>query len=253
MKLEDNINRQVYTYPGMYKQNDRSHTRFNVLFDMLIRPITDFKWTSDGYLYNEELGGPEVINAPSYGKPKFYIHIDRNWIEEDQSKYVYHKCDFDVSLSAKSNIFSFPDNIQPDYLEAVFEVAMRGSNSAKDPKKVQMLNDVITRYFYLKNKQGPIKVFLDDERPMPDEFTLQVYDADHAIDIVSFGNVEMISLDNDLGSYSEKEGYHVTNFIEEMVFQGAIRPPIINIHSANTVAQKEMERAIANANKYYSQ
>ena len=62
-----------------------------------------------------------------------------------------------------------------------------------------------------------IRIFLDDERPAPDGWTLCRWPQD-VIDLLKANpeNVEIVSLDHDLGDET-RNGYHVLLWIEEAV------------------------------------
>ena len=98
-----------------------------------------------------------------------------------------------------------------------------------------------------------IKVWLDDVRPMPEEFEVQVKTAEAAINLLKNNNVELISLDHDLGEEDEKTGYDVAKFIEKSAFERAIDPLEIRVHSANPVGLNNMKMCIKNAYRFWSQ
>ena len=93
-----------------------------------------------------------------------------------------------------------------------------------------------------------MKIWLDDERPMPDGYDRHVRTAEEAISILKSGIVTVISLDHDLGE-NAGTGYEVACFIEEGAFSGTLSPMDVNIHSANPVGRNRMEQAINNAKK----
>lgn len=98
-----------------------------------------------------------------------------------------------------------------------------------------------------------LRVWLDDERPMPSDFTNHVTTAQEAIDLLKTGQVDLISLDHDLGSENvyENNGYVVAEFIEEFAFNNRCLPCIeVRIHTANSSARTKMESAIRNACKF---
>lgn len=96
-----------------------------------------------------------------------------------------------------------------------------------------------------------MKVYLDDVRPTPAGFDVRVYTAQGAIDVLSSGRVTMISLDNDLGEGDVGEGRDVAKWLEIAAFHNDIPRCEIRIHSANPVARKYMEQAIAQADKFW--
>lgn len=94
-----------------------------------------------------------------------------------------------------------------------------------------------------------MKVWLDDERPMPPEFDIWLRTADSAIRILRVGGITRISLDHDLGE--KLTGYDVAKFIEEAAYKKTLAPMEVTIHSANAVGRKNMEVAIRRANMYW--
>lgn len=97
-----------------------------------------------------------------------------------------------------------------------------------------------------------IKVWLDDERPMPAGFDRHVRTANEAIDIIKSGGVSLISLDHDLGEDSNGTGYDVAKFIEEGAFLGTVPPMEVRVHSANPVGASRMRMCIENAKRYWA-
>ena len=114
------------------------------------------------------------------------------------------------------------------------------------------LEDFFVIYRERKQKQRPITVYLDDNRPTPQEFDVHIYTTKHCIELLEFGNVTMMSLDNDLGPYSPEEGYKVANYIEEKAFHGNIEKLTVHVHSANTVREREIILSISRANRFWS-
>jgi len=91
-----------------------------------------------------------------------------------------------------------------------------------------------------------MKIFLDDVRNAPEGFT-RVYDPFSCILLLeeNKGNVEILSLDHDLGLFFGKEkeytGYDVLLWLER---NPQYMPKSICIHSANPVARKKMFQTI---------
>lgn len=96
-----------------------------------------------------------------------------------------------------------------------------------------------------------IKVYLDDERPTPEGWT-RVYWPNEAIKLLELGNVEIISLDHDLGDVQSGTGYDVIVWLEEQVLMHGFIPPKITVHSANPPARLKMEAGIRNIEKFVS-
>lgn len=95
-----------------------------------------------------------------------------------------------------------------------------------------------------------MNVFLDDVRRAPDGFLL-VRRAEEAIDCLLTRNVEVLSLDHDLGDADTATGYDVLLWLEERVAMKEMSPPsVIRIHSANVGARKKMEQAIESIRRF---
>jgi hypothetical protein len=94
-----------------------------------------------------------------------------------------------------------------------------------------------------------MKVWLDDVRPAPAGW-VHVLTPEAAIDLLRSDDVEEISLDHDLGLFTEggkeRTGYEVLVFIEREVAMGTatFTLPEIHIHSANAVGRRRMSQAI---------
>ena len=92
-----------------------------------------------------------------------------------------------------------------------------------------------------------MKVWLDDVREAPEAW-IHVRTPEEAIDFLRAGVVEEISLDHDLGIFTdegEATGYDVLLWIEAEVAAQRLNPPVMHVHSANPVAHRRMGRAIA--------
>lgn len=88
-----------------------------------------------------------------------------------------------------------------------------------------------------------MKVFLDDERPVPDGW-IGVRWPDDAIRLLETGQVAELSLDHDLGDDERGTGYTVLLWVEEAVAVRGFRPPKITVHTANASAQHKMLLAV---------
>lgn len=313
MRLEDNVSEEIFRYTEIYWDIDRPHSRRRVLDKMFLDPASDFVWTKDGYLFNEERENKDVSQSLPYNKKKAKEFVDLAWLEEYKGRQRKGKW-MPSPISEKSNLLNIPDNVKPDYLEGAYEIAKQAyayfkTNSLDDyyirvgdetqERMIQLvlnkedsnydspyelhrlfnegkltfktgkqfykeqfesnirrmcfaLEDFFERYKQIKKQQSPIKVYLDDNREQPEGFDVQVCLASHVIDMLQFENVSLISLDNDLGNYSELEGYKVANFIEESAYHNSIKRLSVNVHSANTVRQKEIIASISQANKFWN-
>jgi hypothetical protein len=106
-----------------------------------------------------------------------------------------------------------------------------------------------------------LSVWLDDVRKCPDNFDIHVKTAKEAIDLLSSGQVEYISLDHDLnGDFNRPDntleatgtGYDVAKWIEEHAYKGDLAPISYNIHSSNPAGRERMLQALMNADKFWS-
>lgn len=95
-----------------------------------------------------------------------------------------------------------------------------------------------------------MKIWLDDERPMPSGFDYHARTAQEAIELLEAGGVTAISLDHDLGDEQNGTGYDVACYIEQAAYDGTLAPIEVRIHSANPVGRARMEQAIGNAKKF---
>ncbi len=95
-----------------------------------------------------------------------------------------------------------------------------------------------------------MKVWLDDERPMPKDYDAHAKTAAEAIKLLSGGDVTRISLDHDLGD-GNKTGYDVAKWIAEKAYRSAIPPLGWTLHTANPVGRDNMKAALLNADKYW--
>ncbi len=97
------------------------------------------------------------------------------------------------------------------------------------------------------------RVWLDDARPMPPDWTHHVRTASEAIALLCTGQVEAISLDHDLGEETVSgSGYTVACWIEEAAVLGNLAPITVAIHSANPVGVARMRAAIRAAGRAWN-
>ena len=97
-----------------------------------------------------------------------------------------------------------------------------------------------------------MKIWLDDERPMPDGFDVHARTFDEAISFIENNDVELISFDHDLGAEENGTGYDVANWIEAEAYLGMLPKIEWRIHSGNPVGRDNIRRAMENADKYWS-
>jgi hypothetical protein len=88
-----------------------------------------------------------------------------------------------------------------------------------------------------------MKVYLDDIRPTPDGWT-RTYTVEQTIELLKTGQVEELSLDNDLGS-GQPEGFEVMKWLEEQVIAHGFTtvPRHWRFHTDNIPRRWEMKAA----------
>ena len=94
-----------------------------------------------------------------------------------------------------------------------------------------------------------MKLFLDDIRDPGDVYVetdwIVVRTATDCInELKNTKDINVVSLDHDLGPEEAGTGMDVVNWMDEAVFNGWIMPKIILVHSANPVAAYKMREAI---------
>ena len=99
------------------------------------------------------------------------------------------------------------------------------------------------KHFGLK-RGGQIKVFLDDIREPPDLGYIHVTTPHECEVILTEGEVDVLSLDHDLGLGDNKTGYSVLEWIEREIYDSGLVPPkLIIIHTGNPPARQRMIQA----------
>jgi len=88
-----------------------------------------------------------------------------------------------------------------------------------------------------------LNVFLDDERPTPAGW-VRCYWPDEVIELLRTETVSRVSLDHDLGDDARGTGYDVLLWIEQAVVLSGFKPPLLQVHSANSSARQRMLAAI---------
>lgn len=96
-----------------------------------------------------------------------------------------------------------------------------------------------------------MKVWLDDERPAPDDSWVEVSWASEAIVFVESGRVTEISFDHDLGE-KRGTGYEVAKYIEHGAARGTVPRLEWHIHSANPVGRANIAAAMAAAERFWA-
>lgn len=100
--------------------------------------------------------------------------------------------------------------------------------------------------------EAKVNIYLDDIRQTPNGF-IRTYTVEEAIEeiIKNNGNINILSLDNDLGE-GVSEGYKVLDWLEEQVLTDSkfVLPDKIVIHSSNPAARRRMEMVIKKIYSY---
>ena len=138
------------------------------------------------------------------------------------------------------------------WLEDREEARQKQLEKGNSPSQIKAAYGVVSQYDQEPN-EGKIKIWLDDERPAPPGWT-HVKTPWDAIKLLEKGNVEEISLDNDLGLeiyMPPNQGKHVANWIEQGAIEGTLAPMKVKIHTQNAVAKDQMRAAIRNAMKVW--
>jgi len=97
-----------------------------------------------------------------------------------------------------------------------------------------------------------MRMWLDDIRPVPDDFDVWAVTADDAIFYIKEGYVTHISFDHDLGEKGGT-GYTVACFIEACAEDIPDFPHITyDIHSANPAGRARIESAMQSAERFWN-
>lgn len=97
-----------------------------------------------------------------------------------------------------------------------------------------------------------LRIWLDDERPMPKDYDMHIRSASETINLLKEGKVDFISFDHDLGNDEDGTGYDVAKFIEEQAFNKQIEPIGWAVHSANPVGRNNIISSMRNADKFWN-
>lgn len=98
------------------------------------------------------------------------------------------------------------------------------------------------------------KLWLDDERPEPDDGWVRAKTAGFAVMLLATTEFDEISLDHDLGSETSGTGYDVACWLEEEAMSNPqFLIPIVHIHTANAGARKKMQLAARNIEQFRQQ
>lgn len=96
------------------------------------------------------------------------------------------------------------------------------------------------------------RIYLDDIR-LPKSSGWQIIrTASECIKFIkkNIDSIDEISFDHDLGNDIDGTGYDVAKWIEKKCFNGKMKCPKWNIHSANPVGEKNIRAAMESAERY---
>jgi len=99
-----------------------------------------------------------------------------------------------------------------------------------------------------------MKVWIDDIRKMPKNYDVWIHNYDEAFKLLmsdNYGNdyIEHISFDHDLGE--GKTGYDIARIIERFAHDGLIPRMSWEVHSANPVVKRNIEKAMKSAERFW--
>ena len=99
-----------------------------------------------------------------------------------------------------------------------------------------------------------LKVWIDDERPMPDYFNVHVKSYEDFLRLLHYmdgtgDSIDKMSFDHDLGS--RDSAYIIAEEIEKQAYLGNMEPFDWEVHSANPVGAKKIRQALENADRYW--
>jgi len=96
-----------------------------------------------------------------------------------------------------------------------------------------------------------LKVWLDDIRPLPEDYDVLMLTGEECIELILTGTVTEISFDHDLGEGIN--GYEVARKIEELAYFDKIPRIKWHIHTSNPVGLKSIFSAMKSAdNSWHS-
>ena len=100
-------------------------------------------------------------------------------------------------------------------------------------------------------KEEEMRIWLDDERPMPQGFDEHCHTAEEVMDILTYSRslITHIDFDHDLGKGAT--GYDLAHLIERMAEKRLVNPISWHVHSSNPVGSKRIEHAMKSAERFW--
>jgi hypothetical protein len=123
-----------------------------------------------------------------------------------------------------------------------------GSRESKAPGINKFTQAVLDAIF---NQGEGLKMYLDDLRPMPDNFDINPQTAQEAIEWLQVCRISRLSFDHDLGEAGAGTGYDVAKWIERAAHEETLLPISWTIHSANPVGQQNIRQAMNSAERFW--
>lgn len=99
----------------------------------------------------------------------------------------------------------------------------------------------------------PIRLWVDDVRPMPAEYNYHAKTATEAQAVLSKFQVAAISLDHDLGLGHFGDGHDVASFIEAAAYRGEMPKMEWKVHSSNPSGAQRIQQAMESAERFWEE
>ncbi len=96
-----------------------------------------------------------------------------------------------------------------------------------------------------------LRVWLDDVRPMPENFDIWVKTELDAILLIGQNKVSHLSFDHDLGE-NAGNGYNVAACIEHGAYYNKTQSFTWDVHSQNPVGRKNIEACMKQAERFWN-
>jgi len=129
-----------------------------------------------------------------------------------------------------------------------------GLDRIKEQKKYRMLRHNLSMACtaLIEATTPKIRIWLDDKRVMPADFTHHALTAWEAIALLKTGNVTHVGFDHDLGREEiVGSGYTVAKWIEEQAAAGSLTPLQWSIQSSNGPGRENIAAAMRSAERFW--
>jgi len=98
-----------------------------------------------------------------------------------------------------------------------------------------------------------MRLWLDDLRPIPEDFDRHAFTAVEAIQLIGSEPIELISFDHDLGPEPLATGYDVAKHIEKLAYDRKIGRMEWRVHSANPSGASNIRAAMESAERFWAE